>query len=354
MNAAAIISKPVDRLAGWLWRPDTPAPDRKAAQRAQFAAIGTFLLDNELDLTAENLAFALAYVSDADPRLRMAVDALRRTNGGITARDVDRIRATVAPPEPSSDLLQGLTSELEERVGECIGAISESFLSTSEYSKALNVAAADLSSAPSLTYNRLISLTLDVAETTRKISRRLEVAHEDTRRLRADLERARQAAEEDELTGLLNRRGFMARLEAAATADPDRQRSVALCDIDNFKLINDRHGHDVGDRVLRYVARQLRENLDEAIVVARYGGEEFACLFDGMPPAEAAATLDRVRDALSKRALREQASGEAIGSITFSAGIACIDAEVGEALRAADAALYEAKHQGKDRVVTAA
>jgi len=356
MKTSAILSAPIDRLTGWLRRPDAiaaDAPDTRAAHRAKLDAICAFLLDHDLEPTAAHLAFAASYVDDRDPRVRLTANAILRERGTITARDIDRITAAVTKPESGADLFSELARELEEKVGECIGAISDSFASTTEYSKALNSAAADLSSAPELTYNRLISLTLDVAETTRKISRRLETAHADTRRLHADLERAVRAAEEDDLTGLLNRRGFMERLEAAVADQPGRDRTVALCDIDNFKVVNDRHGHDTGDRVLRYVARQLRDNLDPQVVVARYGGEEFVCLFEDMVPAQAAAMLDQVRTALRGRSLRSQETGDPIGSITFSAGVALVTDDPAQALRAADAALYAAKHEGKDRVIAA-
>ena len=352
MKTSAMPS-PMDRLAGWFRRSDTPAPDANAARRARLDAMCAFLLEHDLDPDPDNVTFALSYLDNDDPRVRLTANAILRERGTITARDIVRIMAARSRDEPEVGLLNDLARELETKVGECIGAISDSFASTDEYARALNVAAADLTTAPELTYNRLISLTLDVAETTRKISRRLETAHADTQRLHADLDRALRAAEEDDLTGLLNRRGFMERVEAAVAAQPDRTRTVALCDIDNFKVVNDRHGHDTGDRVLRYVARQLRENLDPDIIVARYGGEEFACLFDDLAPADSAALLDKVRVALRGRTLRNQTTDEPIGSITFSAGVAPVSDDPAQALRSADAALYAAKHEGKDRVVAA-
>ncbi len=350
MKTSAILTAPVDRLAGWLRRPSPAVPDARPERRAQLEAMCSFLLDHDLEPNAEHLAFAWSYIVNDDPRIRLTANAILRERGTITARDIDRIIAARARTEPGVGILNDLARELEAKVSECIGAISDSFASTSEYSNALDVAAADLNASPEQAFNRLISLTRDVTETTRKISRRLESAHEDTRRLHADLERAVRAAEEDDLTGLLNRRGFMERLEATVT-EPERVRTVALCDIDNFKVVNDRHGHDAGDRVLRYVARQLRDNLDPEVVVARYGGEEFACLFEDLAPADAAAMLDAVRATLSSRSLRSQETGAAIGTITFSAGVARLADDPAYALRSADAALYAAKNEGKDRVI---
>lgn len=352
MKTSAILSAPVDRLTGWFRRQDGSASGANAERRARLEAMCSFLLEHDLEPNGEHLAFAWSYVVNDDPRIRLTANAILREHGTITTRDIDRIIAAKARTEPGIGMLNELARELEAKVGECIGAISDSFTSTSEYSKALNVAAAELGTSPEQTFNRLMSLTRDVTETTRKISWRIESAHRDTRRLHADLERAVRAAEEDDLTGLLNRRGFMERLEAAV-AQPQRMRTVALCDIDNFKVVNDRHGHDAGDRVLRYVARHLRDNLGPQIAVARYGGEEFACLFEDLAPADAAAMLDSVRGMLGGRTLRSQETGNTIGSITFSAGVAALADDPVQALRAADTALYAAKHGGKDRVVTA-
>jgi diguanylate cyclase len=130
--------------------------------------------------------------------------------------------------------------------------------------------------------------------------------------------------------------------------------TLALCDIDNFKAINDGHGHETGDRVLRFVAQLLREQLDRRAFVARYGGEEFVCLFQGVGVDAAVAALDAARIALSHRSLRDQSSGAAIGAITFSAGVAAADGDATAALREADSLLYAAKRQGKDQILARA
>ena len=254
-------------------------------------------------------------------------------------------------PHPAT--LDALARELEARVGECIAAISDTFESTDAYAKALGVAADDLKTAPELTCHRLIALTLDVAETTRKIAGQMEAMHADTQRLQGELDQARRAAEEDHLTGLYNRRGFMDRLAAAVAARPDAMRTIALCNIDDFKVVNDRHGHAVGDRVLTYVARHLREQLGDAVLVGRHGGEEFACLFEDVAPDAAKELLDTVRETLRGRVLRNQNDGEVIGSVSFSAGLAQLRLDAPAAFREADAALYAAKHAGKDRIFTA-
>lgn len=162
------------------------------------------------------------------------------------------------------------------------------------------------------------------------------------------------AALRDALTGVYNRRQFHDRLaiETAAARRYGRPMSLLLFDIDNFKLINDRHGHPAGDAVLRAVAESLRIGARREDDVFRYGGEEFAILAretdlaGGMRLAE--------RRLVDVRALRFP-DLRAITSVTVSAGVAAFDPkEASEQLvQRADAALYAAKRAGKDRAVPA-
>ncbi|MBM3929564.1 MAG: GGDEF domain-containing protein, partial [Sphingomonadales bacterium] len=167
-----------------------------------------------------------------------------------------------------------------------------------------------------------------------------------------DLDRAREAAEHDHLTGLLNRRGFERRVADRLHGDTGtaRRMAIALCDIDDFKRVNDIHGHQTGDRVLNFVGRFLADELGNTACVARYGGEEFAVLIDGNSVHEAVMLLDEARERLAARSLVNQDTGAPIGQVTFSAGVAAFTDNVSRALGAADAALYRAKRGGKNTV----
>jgi diguanylate cyclase len=162
---------------------------------------------------------------------------------------------------------------------------------------------------------------------------------------------------EDHLTGLPNRRCFESRLReehklALADGEP---LSVAFCDIDHFKIINDSHGHDAGDRVLKFVAGLLARISGDKCHVARHGGEEFVMLFRGITVSEAARIVDEARMDMAERHLVDRQTGERMQQVTFSGGVADIFAyaEPGEALKAADRALYLAKEHGRNRVYIA-
>lgn len=150
----------------------------------------------------------------------------------------------------------------------------------------------------------------------------------------------------DPLTGLLNRRGF----DAVATQAFDDARhsgqpiSALMCDIDAFKALNDKYGHDAGDMALRNVAQMIRESVgNRAAVVGRQGGDEFVILLPGVNVEEAAWIAESLRGAFEARALAQQ---DRAAQCTVSVGTATElsgEAELRTLLRNADAALYRAK-----------
>jgi diguanylate cyclase len=132
-----------------------------------------------------------------------------------------------------------------------------------------------------------------------------------------------------------------------------RPLALAFCDIDHFKAINDTHGHDVGDRILKFVAQRLSSVSGNNCFVARHGGEEFVMLFEGMSAEQAARMVNEVRADLEERRLVAKQSGEPIGRVSFSAGVAALvptDTNGRVMLREADQALYKAKNSGRNRV----
>lgn len=156
------------------------------------------------------------------------------------------------------------------------------------------------------------------------------------------------AAKEDLLTGARNRRGFLADIGDLLPAE--RRGTIALLDLDRFRQINDRLGHDEGDRVLRDFAARLSSELRRGDLVARWGGEEFAVLFRGATEEEAARVLERVTRRLVANPLAEF-DGQAM---TFSAGVCRFGGNaVEESIERADAALRGAKQAGRNRVVRA-
>lgn len=154
----------------------------------------------------------------------------------------------------------------------------------------------------------------------------------------------------DELTGILMRRAFIAQANTMlCEVPPERQSlSIALLDIDNFKLINDGFGHAAGDRVLRHVASVVSGQLRPSDVFGRLGGEEFAIVFVGAIEAEAEMLTNTLRQAV------EQTPSNGV-CCTLSAGVSrvALGEKLEDVMARADAALYMAKATGRNRVVTA-
>ena len=180
--------------------------------------------------------------------------------------------------------------------------------------------------------------------------------HAHTARRNAE-QRAREAtvlASTDELTGIANRRAFLQQLdrEIEASIEYGWPLAVALFDVDHFKLVNDRYGHAVGDRVLQHIAQRAVASVRGGDLVGRLGGEEFAILMPGSSAQEAAIVAERLRRAV-QAATPEPAP---LPCVTVSIGIAQReDQRTAEALLAtADGALYTAKDEGRNRIRVAA
>ena len=164
------------------------------------------------------------------------------------------------------------------------------------------------------------------------------------------LQQAQHLLHQDDLTPLLNRRGFRRACDQwAGGGVKDASACCVMVDLDGFKAINDRHGHPVGDAALIHFAATLRRHMRPIDTIARLGGDEFALILSNCSGSDARKMLERLRDALAVTPL--PASGSTV-FLRFSAGIAERDANesLAQALERADAALLDAKRQGKATV----
>lgn len=169
--------------------------------------------------------------------------------------------------------------------------------------------------------------------------------------MRADLARARAEGATDALTSLPNRRAFDERLgEAISVASIQRQPLwLAFCDIDHFKTFNDTWGHKLGDQVLRLVGGQLARSFRDNGFPARLGGEEFVVLLPGFGSADALEAMREFCALIAARTIRSRTDNRDIGRITISIGVTTL--RRGEQADAFDAIMYQAKQQGRNRVL---
>ena len=178
--------------------------------------------------------------------------------------------------------------------------------------------------------------------------------------LKAEIEKLRTLTNKDELTGILNRRGFKDGVrqfisEVSNSEDYSERRksmviknfSLVIFDIDDFKKINDTYGHQVGDRLLQFLSKLILNRAREIDLVARWGGEEIVV---GLPGAGAGDAFNFAEDVRKK--LENSQSGDGV-RFTVSGGVACFDEveDFENLFKNADIALYEAKNSGKNKII---
>ena len=176
----------------------------------------------------------------------------------------------------------------------------------------------------------------------------------------ADVTQARQqreqltwAASHDRLTGLVNRAAFEVMLDEATARAREQPFCALFIDLDCFKQVNDTGGHAAGDALLRDIARELASRLRKADTVARLGGDEFAVLLPQCPIPQAQGIADKLRAAVESYCLEREGQSHRVGASIGLVAVNGTHAGGADVLRVADAACYEAKRQGRNRVAIA-
>lgn len=274
----------------------------------------------------------------------------RRRLRGANVRFGDALAATLDPEQLSRVIVESAV-EATHAVGGVVIAADGSFVETGDVGVGGERLEFELTTGRR-SFGRLILVgeEFDVEErmTAASLAGQAVVALENAR-LHRIVERQ---ALVDGLTGLANRRQADASLatELARAERLGGPVSLILADVDDFKLVNDRHGHPTGDIVLRDLAHALLETIREIDTAARWGGEEFAVILPGTDLVGAAQVAERVRQALTQRGM---VSSDGVPlRVTASFGVAAAGASttMSQLVEAADEALYRAKRAGKDRV----
>ncbi|PIV74907.1 MAG: GGDEF domain-containing protein [Rhodocyclales bacterium CG17_big_fil_post_rev_8_21_14_2_50_68_7] len=283
-------------------------------------------------------------LADIERRLKDVI--LRQSNLKQSLDDAkDRLKQMLAGFVDNLSAFSTATSGYHDKIGRCAERISQ----------AKDIAELSLVVDEVMRETRTIQLDTQRAhDELAEMKERAEDAERAIARLQTELVQTSELVRQDYLTGALNRKG----LDEALDQELSRSRRhasnlcVALLDVDNFKRINDEHGHQIGDAALVHLAQVIRDALRPHDTLARYGGEEFVIVIPDTAIEEAVEVMRRVQRELTKRFYLHDNQRLLI---TFSAGVARIeDGESREsAIRRADAAMYRAKQAGKNRVVPA-
>src|SRR5262245_37174070 len=198
----------------------------------------------------------------------------------------------------------------------------------------------------------LVQTTRTMEISNRQLEERLSASKQEINELQENLEAVRNESLTDPLTQLANRKFFDITLEKAI-AEAFERNSLMITDIDHFKAFNDNFGHLTGDQVLRLVAMSVRHNVKGKDTAARYGGEEFAVILPNTVLRAAVTVAEHIRRAVMAKELMKRSTGEHLGRITISIGVATVRAgDTGQSLiERADTCMYAAKRHGRNRVM---
>jgi diguanylate cyclase len=317
-----------------------------------------FMSSHAVPPTPENFSVWCNYAMGASPALRKTVDILianKRKFDSATNRDLyvtylnPRADSGVAADFP--ERLQGVISSAKEFLATAISDNRTHIETLGEVSSQCRV-----SSDPRPIIERLVKELSNATTRASSLEANFIEASEELDKIRDSLKLAEQHSNTDALTGLANRRAFeefirSAQIAAMETGEP---LSILMIDIDHFKKFNDNFGHQVGDQVLRLVAKVLQESVREGDLAARYGGEELIAVLPGATVDICAEVAERIRRRISEARLTRRATGEEISSVTVSIGVAQFRlAESAEAMiERCDRALYQAKRSGRNRTIT--
>ncbi|WP_219893732.1 GGDEF domain-containing protein [Aquisediminimonas profunda] len=348
------VTKVVERLFG---RSNSTVPSQPTGELARYnetiQTVREVMLRHVIEPNPANYDLVYRHVIAHEPRLEEAMERLIRSGYASGTLSFSSAQGGV-----SESAIDNIVEDAQKHLVAIEAMIKKSTTDAKGFGDALEGSAAKFSNNdPDSSLQSLISVTKAMIEKTRAAENELRLRSKAMTDLKMSLNEAQVQADTDALTGLSNRRAFERMLGAggARAMMSGKPMSLAICDIDHFKKFNDTYGHDVGDRVLRFVSSVLLENCGRRGAVSRHGGEEFVVIFEETTPEMAYEIIDAARRDLCERNFVNKDTDESIGNISFSAGVAVLGGtgDVGHLLRSADRSLYKAKADGRNCVVMA-
>ncbi|ESE43062.1 GGDEF domain-containing protein [Shewanella decolorationis] len=338
----------------------SPAANKEldcAAQILRLAVPQMSALD--IPVTPENYTVWYEYFAQSNLDLNRAIDGFLANNVVFT-KEVNTSLYKNFIQEKSPEVIENVQIETQILINSLISKITQLNQGTESFSSTLADFGLQLQSSPDVsTLNQLVDGVIDEMQhlllNNQTMEQSLSAMGQEVQNLKTEMENLSLAAMTDQLTSLHNRRAYEIAIQDHIHRAEEQQTrcSLLLIDIDRFKLFNDTYGHQVGDKVLAYVALALKQCVRGDDFVARYGGEEFVVLLPNTHFHDALQVAETLRERISERRLAIGKDKKlSLGAITVSIGLASLqkgdDAET--LFSRADKALYEAKSDGRNCV----
>jgi diguanylate cyclase len=294
------------------------------------------------------------YFAEKDADLVVKIDRAVEQHGHLSVTQVEEIFREYTGYN-DQEVLRKSIREVQSTLKEIVAILADQHSETDDYGESLQEAMTKIDTAEDIEeigeiLSRVMQDTKQVLEKNSQLKQRLNATSVELNEMRQNIDQLQREVLTDPLTGLPNRKCFEDELEYAAKASLETGNPLALVmgDIDHFKNFNDTFGHQIGDQVLRLVARSLTDGVKGQDIVARYGGEEFVVILPNTKLENGKKVADNLRKRIADKDIINQAKDEKLGRLTISLGVA--QYEPGEDLidliDRADKALYRAK---KDR-----
>ena len=305
-----------------------------------------------------NFTLFYEYVSGKNQALNTVLDNILDEHKGLSREAaVELYRRYIW--DDDKHIMEYQRSELRRLMSETLTGVNQTVDQASHSSERLGNYSEKLQDSSDLQEIRtvvadVVTETQNIAHNSSMLKEMLWETKSEVENLRSELERSRQEATTDALTGLLNRRAFdKALMQTTEDADMCHENlSLMMVDIDNFKQINDNHGHLIGDKVIRYVGSLLTKNVKGKDIVARIGGEEYAILLPNTHLDHARIVAESIRRTIENSQLKRMDNNSPIGTVTVSIGTTTYrpGESTDDFLQRADKAMYKSKNAGRNRV----
>jgi diguanylate cyclase len=309
--------------------------------------------------TPRNFEIWYQYATGYNPPMNQAINDLLARAGTLTDADIDHIYDAYFSTSRLTDRIDNVGSRVADEIRQVVAMIDAAAGSATNYSESLadateKLARTDDREALRALIETLVESAKEAELNNKKLEERLSASKQEIQQLQENLAVVRTESLTDPLTTLSNRKFFDTALEKAIAEAKAKGEplSLMLTDIDHFKAFNDNFGHLTGDQVLRLVAVSVKQNVKGQDIAARYGGEEFAIALPNTILRSATTVADQIRRAVMTKELMKRSTGEHLGRVTISIGVAALrPTDSSQSLiERADTCLYAAKRGGRNRV----